>query len=1025
MSTFRWSRLVTVVVLLAATPLAGRGARGGQSSGPSPSPATVPSDLLAGLRYRMIGPHRGGRVTAVTGVASERGTFYMGSSGGGVWKSMDYGDVWENVSDAYFESGSIGAIAVSESNPRLVYVGTGSACLRNNIQAGTGAYKSTDAGATWQPIGLQDAGQIARIVVDPRDPALVYVAVQGHAFGPNSTRGVFRSRNGGTTWDKVLFVNDKTGAADLSMDAKDPRVLYATMWTGELKPWGLPSVSPEGGVFKTSDGGDHWVKLGGGLPSGRVGRIGIAVSRANPNRVWALVGDVPDGGVFRSDDRGLTFHRINSDRNLTGRSSYYAHIFSDPQDPNVVYSANRDFFKSTDGGATFAPIAMPHGDDHALWIDPNDTRVMIVGNDGGATVSVTGGRTWSSQLNQPTAEIYRVAVDNQVPYRVYGSQQDQYDALSLPSRSANFGERLQLQHWYAVGGYEGAAVAVDPRNSNIVFASGPGGRVSRYDHAVPRIRMANITAGGRGDAYRFGWTPPILISPLDPDNIYTASNVVHRSNDGGQTFTVISPDLTGGTASRQGAAGEGADEGGGWPTIASFEESRKEKGVLWAGTDDGFVQVSRDNGATWKNVTPAGLPRFSLISSIDPSPHDPARVFVAATAYKTNDYRPYIYRTENYGQSWTLLTDGTGIPANHFLHVVREDPIRKGLLYAGGEFGIYVSLDDGRRWQSLRLNMPVTSISDINVSHGDLEISTNGRSFWILDDVTPLRELTAQVTMSAHLFPPRETYRIQTSAEEYDDAYVFGDCCVANGRDLYAGARIERHQLGEDPPDGAIIYAWLPQAPIGRVALSVQNGSSEIRTIFDTSIQTGKRPHLVAGLNRFNWDLRTDPINLPRQGGVPGRKVVPGRYQVKLTVGTASQTAPLTVLMDPRLVRANVTTQDFQRQFDLLAQIHDAVMQIQGAAATLRDRQAALRGGSPASGSSTETMTTLERELIGSGGEGRGGGGGRGGSPALLAEFLSLYRFVSDSEDKPTAAAVARWTELKRSLDQKLKGMTQ
>src|SRR5579864_1283999 len=662
MTSHRFAVVVAAGIVLAGlAPLGGSADRAEQAT--SSAAGAVESAWLQGLRYRMIGPHRGGRVTAVSGVKADRGAFYMGSSGGGVWKTVDYGEVWENVSDKYFASASIGAIGVSDSNSRVVYVGTGSACLRNNIQPGLGVYKSTDAGATWQMIGLEDGGQVARIQIDPRDPDRVYIAVQGHAFGPNVTRGVFRSKDGGKTWEKVLFINERTGASDLAMDSKDSRVLYATVWSGELKPWGLPSGSPDGGVYKTVDGGDHWTKLAGGLPQGAVGRIGIAVSASNPNRVWALVGDVPEGGVFRSDDAGAAFTRVNTDRNLTGRSSYYAHIFSDPKDEHVVYAANRDFYKSTDAGVTFTPMPMPHGDDHALWIDPGDTRIMIAGNDGGATVSVTGGASWSSQLNQPTGEMYRVVVDQQVPYRVYGSQQDQYDALSLPSRSASFGERLQLQHWTAVGGYEGAAVTVDPRDPNVVFASGPGGRLTRYDGSVPRIRLLNITAGGRGGPYRFAGTPPIVISPLDPENVYNASNVVHRSSDGGQTFSVISPDLTGGGKGRAAVAGAGAtqDEGGGaWPTITAFDESRKEKGVLWAGTDDGLVQLTRDNGANWQNVTPPDMPRFGLVNTIEPSPHDPGRAFLAVTAYRTDDYRPFIYCTDDYGHSWTLLTHSNG-----------------------------------------------------------------------------------------------------------------------------------------------------------------------------------------------------------------------------------------------------------------------------------------------------------------------------------------------------------------------------
>jgi len=493
----------------------------------------------------------------------------------------------------------------------------------------------------------------------------------------------------------------------------------------------------------------------------------------------------------------------------------------------------------------------------------------------------------------------------------------------------------------------------------------------------------------------------MLVPALEPDSIYNASNVVHRSTDGGQTFTVISPDLTGGAESRRAAGsagGGGGDEFAAWPTITSLEESHQEKGVLWAGTDDGIVQLSRDGGANWKNITPKDMPKFGLVDAIETSPHTAGRAFLAVTSYRTDDYHPYVFRTDDYGQTWTLLTSGNGIPANHYIRVVREDPVRKGLLYAGGEFGMYVSFDDGRRWQSLQLNMPVAPISDLAVSQGDLAISTNGRSFWILDDVTPLRELAANPRLTTHLFAPRDTYRIQTSAEEDDDPYVGGACCVANVRDLFKAARIERHQLGEEPPDGAIVYASFAKAPTEPVSLSILNGTTVVRTVFDTSKPSAKTPKIAAGLNRFNWDLRADPLMVGRQS-VLGRKAVPGSYQVKLTIGSEVQTAPLKLLMDPRLARAHVTSADLQKQHDLLAQIDGAIAQAQKAAAGADE--------------------AVRRELVGTG-EGGRGGGGRGGPQPIVAELVSLHNFIAESEDKPTAAAVARWTALKKSLDEKL-----
>lgn len=944
---------------------------------------------LRGLAYRMIGPHRGGRSTAVAGVSGDLRTFYMGASGGGVWKTIDAGVVWENVSDSFFPAGSVGAIAVAPSDPRIVYVGTGSACIRNNVQVGIGAYKSTDAGTTWQPIGLEDAGQIAQIRVDPVDSSLVYAAVLGHAFGPNPTRGVFRSKDGGQHWEKVLFVNDRTGAADLAMDAKNPRVLYAALWTGVRQPWGLVGGSVDGGVFKTVDGGDHWTRLATGLPTGPLGRIGVTVSGADSRRVWALV-DATPGGIFRSDDGGGSFERVNDGRGLTGRSWYYAHIFADPIDRNVVYAGNQDFFRSADGGISFVPIPMPHGDNHALWIDPTDTRVMIEGNDGGATITVDGGRSWSTELNQPTAEIYRVVTDNRVPYRVYGTQQDQYDGLSLPSRTANFGARLQLQHWYTTGGMEGGFVALDPRDPDVMYADGPGGMMTRLDRKTMHLRSINVSPADQ--QYRFAWTSPIFISPLDPDNVYHTSQVVHRTSDGGQTWTAVSPDLTRNDRSRQ-TAGAVGSEPESYPTISAFEESKRERGVLWAGSDDGLVHVSRDGGKAWTNVTPKAMPEFATVYTVEPSAHDPRRAFVAASRYLLDDFRPYIFRTEDYGQTWALLTDGAnGIPPNEFVRVVREDPRRKGLLYAGTEFGVYVSLDDGRTWRSLKLNLPAVPVTDINVHDADLVLSTNGRSFWILDDVTPLREMAAGAIATTHLFQPRDTYRISTSADEKDQPYVGGPCCVSNPRDLYAGARIDRHQLGEEPPDGAIIYVTSAQPASARVDILSAEGRV-VRTI-DTS-------RLAPGLNRLVWDLRVPLPEMPASA-LPAPKATPGPYRVRLSAGGASQTMSFNVLGDPRIA---VTTADYRQQFDLLSAIADAVVRIEKASAAIR-----------ASGSPGPELAALARELGAPG----GGRGGRTATPPLINQLTTLYEFVAGSEDKPTASALARWTELQQILDDRL-----
>ncbi|MEO6805841.1 MAG: hypothetical protein ABI286_02785 [Edaphobacter sp.] len=970
--------------------------------------------MLQGMRYRMIGPHRGGRSTAVAGVPGDHRTFYMGATGGGVWKTTDAGEVWENVSDPYFKTGAVGAIAVSVSDPNVIYVGTGSASIRNNIEIGHGSYKSSDAGATWSSIGLEDAGQIARIRIDPRDSNRVYVAAVGHAFGPNPERGIFRSRDGGKSWEKVLFVNDQTGAVDLAMDNQNPDVLYAAMWTGARHPWGMVAGSTDGGIFKTTDGGDHWTRLKQGLPQGAVGKIGVTVSPAMPNRVWALV-DAADGGVFRSDDAGQTFTRVNSDRTLLGRSWYYAHIFADTKDPNMVYAANTDFFRSSDGGKTFQPIAMPHGDNHDLWIDPKDSQVMIEANDGGATISVNAGKSWSTQLNQPTAEIYRVVTDDQVPYRVYGTQQDQYDGLSLPSRSSRFGERLQLQHWYTIGGMEGGYVAVVPHNPNIVYSGGPSAMTTRMDLAEQHIRSINVNAGSRGGDLRFAWSSPIFISPLEPDAVYHTSNFVHKTIDGGQTWKTISPDLTRNDKSHQGAFTGPGSEPESYPTISTFAESPRMRGVLWAGSDDGLVHLSRDGGLHWLDVTPKSMPDLATVNTVEPSPYDPARAFLAVYRYMLDDYHPYIYRTNDFGHTWTLLSDGNGIPADQPVRVVREDPVHKGLLYAGTEYGIFVSLDDGKHWQSLQLNLPAVSVTDIAVHDSDLAISTNGRSFWILDDISPLRQMAAQTINAPHLFQPRSTYRIATSADEEDQPYIGGPCCVSNVRDLYKGARIERHQLGEEPPEGVIVYTSFPASPTEHVTLTVTDPTGKVlRTLVDTTAPNG--PTVNAGLNRYNWDLHIES----RAPGTPmpaqrGPKAVPGTYQLRLTVGSTTQSATLRLLGDPK---AHLTQLDYQSQYDLLMQIQHAITQIQQAGATIQSRRASLSAADP-----TLAQLNALQTALGTGATrgGRGGGGApraaTNGTPPLMGEFTSLYTFVIDSEDRPTGAALDRYRNLRKSLD--------
>ncbi|HSR52761.1 MAG TPA: hypothetical protein VLV83_18210, partial [Acidobacteriota bacterium] len=703
--------------------------------------------LYEGLNWRMIGPHRGGRVTAVEGVRQQPETFYMGPAGGGVWRTVDSGITWENISDGYFEVGSMGAIEVADSDPNVIYAGTGSAAIRSNVSTGRGLYRSTDAGRTWTFMGLRQAGQIGDVQAHPENSDLVYVAALGHPFGPNPQRGVFRSSDGGETWQKVLYVSDKVGAVDLSMNPRNPREIYASMWRGERKPWTIISGSPEGGIYKTSDGGDHWEKLTNGLPGGVVGKSSVSVSPADPSRVYVLI-EASDGkgGVYRSDDSGRSFRLINGQKSLLYRPFYYTYIDAHPADRDTVWVNNEGFFKSSDGGESFRRYSTPHGDNHGMWINPDNPDIFIQSNDGGANVTRDGGRTWSTQLNQPTAELYQVEVDSRFPYRVYGAQQDN-TTITVPSKVAG-GFIDPKQNWYAVSGCETGPVVPHPDDPDIVYG-GCKGRHSRYNHRTGQTQeywvYPHFNYGHKTQdmPFRFQRTAPMILSPHDPGVIYHGSQVIHRSTDEGRTWEVISPDLTAYEPDKQGYSGgpitrdiTGEEI---YSTVYAIAESPLERGVLWVGANDGPLHISRDGGQNWTEITPEGLPPGGRVNRIEASSHAKGRAYAAIYRFQLDDWRPYIYRSDDYGASWTLLTDGSnGIPADHPTRVVREDPDREDLLYAGTEFGIFVSFDRGAHWQPLQLDLPVVPITDIKVYRKDLVVSTMGRSFWILDDISVL-----------------------------------------------------------------------------------------------------------------------------------------------------------------------------------------------------------------------------------------------------------------------------------------------
>jgi photosystem II stability/assembly factor-like uncharacterized protein len=939
--------------------------------------------LFAGLKMRCIGPHRGGRVVAVTGIAGDPATFYFGACAGGIWKSTDAGTYWENVSDGYLGTAAIGALAIAPSDPTVLYAGTGETSIRGNVSHGDGVYRSTDAGRSWRNVGLADTRHIGRIRVDPHDPNRLYVAALGHAWGPNPERGIYRSTDGGETWDHVLFRSERAGAVDLSMDTSNPRILYASFWEAQRSPWALSSGGPDSGLFRSTDGGDTWEELTRkpGLPLGVIGKIGVAASPARPGRVWALV-EAHDGALFRSDDWGETWQRMSEHPDLRTRAWYYMHVFADPRDADTCWVLNFQCWKSTDGGATFGAIPTPHGDNHDLWIDPTDSRRMIEGNDGGACVSHNGGDSWSSIYNQPTAQMYHVVADNRFPYRVYGSQQDN-SAMSLPSLSTR--GAISQGEWFEPGGGESGYIALDPRDESIIYAgaigSGDGnGRMTRFDGRTDEER--NITVwpdvqfwadGVDMLKYRFQWTFPIAVSQHDPRVLYAAAQHLLRSTDEGTSWEEASPDLTRNDRSKQVASGgpitkdnTGAEA---YCTIFAFAESPHRAGLLWAGTDDGRVHLSRDAGGTWAEITPTDLPEWALISVIELSPHDEATAYIAATRYRLDDTTPYLYRTNDYGQTWQQITDG--IPDGEFTRVIREDPGQRGLLFAGTETGIHVSFDDGASWQRFETNLPVVPVHDLIVKENDLVVATHGRSFWILDDLSPVRALAlAEIPASPVLLQGAPAVRFTVHegwgypGTEYVTYKNAGTLTYAYREQTLPDGTVDMRLLdaGENPPYGALLTYYLPEVPEGEVTITITDeDGTVIRTLsskkapqpvadplaevitdgsaegiegasgVETSGDEEKRSWLPrrAGFNRVAWDLRYEPVEKPTEdlgiGSYPaGPQVIPGRYRATLRVDGVESAVEVVVSHDPR---KDARIDDLRAMRDLLL----------AANATLRD----------------------------------------------------------------------------------------
>jgi photosystem II stability/assembly factor-like uncharacterized protein len=965
--------------------------------------------MYAGMRWRSVGPYRGGRALAVAGVPSEPSVFYFGSVDGGVWKTVNAGLTWQPLFQ-HEPVASIGAIAIAPSDPNVIYVGTGEADMRSNISLGGGVFKSTDAGRTWKHMGLTDTQHIGRIIVDPHDPNLVLVAALGHAYDGNVERGVFRSTDGGRTWQKVLYKNEDTGAIDLAADPTNPRIVYVALWQARRPTWNQypPNGGPGGGIYKSTDEGQTWHELTGhGLPTGELGRIGL--SAGTGDRVYAII-DCKQGGLYRSDDGGASWQHVSGDRRIWGRGWYFSRVTVDPKNPDVVWVPNVALYRSTDGGRRFEAVkGAPGGDDyHILWIDPQDTKHMILGVDQGTVVSLDGGRTWSSWYNQPTAQFYHVATDSRIPYWIYGAQQDS-GTVGIPTRS--YYGALTFRDWHPVGGGESGYIVPDPTNPEIVYGGDTDGILHKWSGITTQsetISPALLAPFGEDIAhlkYRFTWTTPIVFSPQNPRLIYYGAQYLLETTDEGSSWHKGSPDLT----VRPGT--EGQTQRG---VIYTIAPSALKAGEIWVGTDNGLIQLTLDGGKTWKNVTPEGLTEWSKISLIEASHFDPATAFAAVDRHRLGDIHPYIYVTHNYGANWTQIING--IAPDTYVHAVREDTARRDLLFAGTETGIYVSFDDGAQWESLQLNLPTVAVRDMAIEQGDLVAATHGRGFWVLDDISPLRQLTAQIeTSNAYLFKPRLTYRFRRSTN--------------NDTPLPP-----EEPQGQNPPSGAIVYYWLKSAPTGPVMLEVLDSSGKVVRRYSSAAPPtppdmndyavapywGEPPQALsaqAGMHRFVWDLhyarphavaQDFPIAaVPHETplGPRGPLAVPGRYTVRLTVNGATETQSFDLRMDPNV---KVSQANLEAQLALGLKItsamdrsHEALDQVKA----MRKRLDAAHSQKGTSAATKALEAKMEKLATGS-----------GSFEDLNTQLGTLLDAVESADVAPTANAQDTWAEVEGNL---------
>ena len=882
----------------------------------SQTTSEIHSELYSSLEYRLVGPFRGGRSAAVTGVPGEPNLFYFGATGGGVWKTLNGGRSWKNISDGYF-GGSIGAVEVAKSDPNVIYVGGGEKTLRGNVSSGYGIWKTEDAGKTWQKAGLEKSRHVPRIRVHPTDYNTVYAAVLGNIYKPTKERGVYKSTDGGKSWRQVLFVNDQAGAVDLTFDPNNPRILYASTWRAQRTPYSLSSGGEGSALWKSTDSGETWTEISKneGFPKDTLGIIGVAVSPVNSERVFAIVENKEKGGLYRSDDGGKKWIQVNSERKLRQRAWYYTRVYADTEDQDVVYVLNVRYHKSTDGGKTFSTFNAPHGDHHDLWIAPENSQRMIIGDDGGAQVSYDGGETWSTYYNQPTAQFYRVTTDNAFPYRIYVAQQDN-STVRINHRSDDGG--IGEDDWEPTAGGESAHIAVDPTNNEIVYGGSYGGFLTRVNHDKGTVRGINVWPdnpmgyGAEGMKYRFQWNFPIIFSKHDPKKLYTFSNHVHRSTNEGQSWDLLSGDLTRNDPDKLVSSGGPITQDNTsveyYCTIFAAQESPLKEGVIWVGSDDGLIHVTQDGGQNWENVTPTGMPEWMMINGVEPSAFDEGTCYVAGTRYKLGDFAPYLYKTTDYGETWTKIT--SGIENEHFTRVVREDPKRKGLLYAGTETGMYISFNDGTNWEKFQLNLPIVPITDLTIKDNNLVVATQGRSVWIIDDLTVLHQLASNDSgTKMKLFAPKDSYRTKGSARSKDNPSL---------------------TEGQNHPAGVVSHFYLKNYDKEKdtVQLTYLSMSGDTLANFSTKAKDKKKLLKVEkGGNIHNWDTRGKGAEKLKGmifwwASFNGAKAVPGDYKVSLNVNGETLTESFKILPDPR---AEVSVADMKKQYDFISSVNETV----------------------------------------------------------------------------------------------------